>query len=203
MNNDSNIDFKDLWKKQTINQPNMDDLVARLQQFKKANLRSLWKTNILLFCTSAFILFIWYYYQPQFITSKIGIILAIGAMAMYVLFYNRSLKDFKHIDATQTNQQYVQKLIVIQKKQQFMQSTILTWYFILLLAGICLYMYEYTSRMTLSYALVTYGVTLLWIALNWFYIRPKQIKKQETKINNLIKKFEEINQQLKQPEIKY
>jgi uncharacterized membrane protein len=192
----NNIDFKDLWKKQTINQPNIEDLLSRLKQFKKANLRSLWRSNILLFATSAFILFVWYYYQPQFISSKIGIILAILAMAMYVVVYNRSSKDFKAIDATQTNHEYLQKLISIKKKQQFMQSTILSWYFILLLVGICLYMYEYASRMTLIGASLTYGITLLWIGFNWFYIRPKQIKKQEEKVDALIKKFEEIENQL-------
>jgi len=196
MDNDKTIDFKDLWKKQTVNEPNIDDILMRLKQFKKANLRSLWKTNILLFATSAFILFVWYHYQPQFISSKIGIVLAILAMAMYVAVYNRLLKDFKHIDTTQTNREYLEKLILIKRKQQFMQSTMLSWYFVLLLVGICLYMYEYTSRMTVLYALVTYAVTLLWIAFNWFYLRPKQIKKQEKKINDLIAKFEEINNQL-------
>lgn len=193
----NNIDFKDLWKKQTISQPNIEDLMARLKQFKKASLRSLWKTNILLFATSAFILFVWYYYQPQFISTKIGIVLAIVAMVMYVSVYNGLLNIYKDIDATQTNQEYLQKLILIKRKQQFMQSTILSWYFVLLLTGICLYMYEYAIRMTVFYALVTYGVTLLWIGLNWFYIRPKQIKKQQEKINELIAKFEDVNEQLK------
>jgi Flp pilus assembly protein TadB len=192
----NNIDFKDLWKKQTVNQPNIEDLMARLKQFKKAGLRSLWKTNILLFATSAFIVFIWYYYQPQFISTKIGIVLAIVAMIMYVGVYNGLLRIYKDIDTNQTNQEFLQKLILIKRKQQFMQSTILSWYFVLLLAGICLYMYEYASRMTVFYALITYGVTLLWIGFNWFYMRPKQIKKQQAKINELIVKFEDINKQL-------
>jgi hypothetical protein len=59
-------------------------------------------------------------------------------------------------------------------------------------------MYEYAIRMTVFYALVTYGVTLLWIGFNWFYIRPKQIKKQQVKINELIAKFEDVNEQLKE-----
>lgn len=192
----NNIDFKDLWKKQAVSQPNIEDLMARLKQFKKEGLRSLWKTNILLFATSAFIIFIWYYYQPQFISTKIGIVLAIVAMIMYVGVYNGLLRIYKDIDTTQTNQEYLQRLILLKRKQQFMQSTVLSWYFVLLLAGICLYMYEYASRMTVFYALITYGVTLLWIGFNWFYMRPKQIKKQQAKINELIAKFEDINKQL-------
>lgn len=192
----NNIDFKDLWKKQTVNQPNIEDLMVRLKQFKKAGLRSLWITNILLFATSAFIIFIWYYYQPQFISTKIGIVLTILAMVIYVVVYNRLLGSFKNIDATQTNQEYLQKLILIRKKQQFIQSTMLSLYFFLLGVGISLYMYEYACRMTIFWASFTYGITLLWIGFNWFYIRPKQIKKQQTKINELIARFEDINKQL-------
>ena len=194
----NNIDFKDLWKKQAVSQPNIEDLMERLKQFKKAGLRSVWKTNILLFATSAFIIFIWYYYQPQFISTKIGIVLVILAMVMYVAVYNGLLRIYKDIDTTQTNQEYLQRLILIKRKQQFMQYTILSWYFVLLLSGICLYMYEYASRMTIFYAFITYGVTLLWIGFNWFYLRPKQIKKQQAKINELIAKFEDVNSQLKE-----
>ena len=192
----NNIDFKDLWKKQTISQPNIEDLMARLKQFKKAAVRSLWVANFLLAITSVFIIFIWYYFQPQFISTKIGIVLAILSMTFYLTFYNRLMNNYKNIDANQTNHEYLQKLIEIKKKQQFMQSTVLSWYFVVLLTGICLYMYEYASRMTVFYALITYGVTLLWIGFNWFYLRPKQIKKQQDKINSLIEKFEEVNNQL-------
>jgi len=192
----NNIDFKDLWKKQTISQPNIEDLMTRLKQFKKTALRSLWVANFLLAITSVFIIFIWYYFQPQFISTKIGIVLAILSMAFYLTFYNRLMNNYKNIDANQTNHEYLQKLIEIKKKQQFMQSTVLSWYFVVLLTGICLYMYEYVSRMTVFYALLTYGITLLWIGFNWFYLRPKQIKKQQEKINQLIGKFEEVNAQL-------
>ena len=192
----NNIDFKDLWKKQTVSQPNIEDLMFRLKQFKKAALRSLWKTNIMLFAVSAFILFVWYYYQPQFISTKIGIVLTIVAMVTYLVVYNRLLSTFKNIDEAQTNQQYLQKLIFIKRKQQFLQSRILSLYFVLLGVGISLYMYEYASRMSLFYGVLTYVVLFLWIGFTWFYLRPKEIKKHEIKINNLIEKFEEVNKQL-------
>lgn len=196
MDHNNNIDFKDLWKKQTISQPNIEDLLARLKQFKKAGLRTLWITNILLFATCAFIIFVWYNYQPKFISTKIGIVLAILAMVIYLGFYNRFASSYKNIVTAQTNQEYLQKLILIKKKQQFMQSTMLSLYFLLLGIGICFYLYEYTLRMTAFWAVFTYGVTLLWMGFNWFYLRPKQIKKQQSKLNDLIAKFEEVNNQL-------
>lgn len=196
MNNDNHIDFKDLWKKQSVSQPDITDLLSRVSKFKKAALRSLWITNALLFVTSAFIIFIWIYYQPQFVSTKIGIVLTILAMVVYMFVYNKLLTGYKNIDAVQTNQEYLQKLILIKKKQRFLQTKMMSFYFIVLTIGICLYMYEYASRMTLLGAGVTYGITLLWMLFNWFYLRPKQIKKQQEKINSLIEKFEEINNQL-------
>ncbi|MRX40531.1 hypothetical protein GJU43_14675 [Flavobacterium sp. LC2016-23] len=193
---DNNIDFKDLWKKQIISQPDIVDLQERVKQFKRAGVRSIWKTNILLAGTSAFMIFVWYYYQPEFISTKIGIILGILAMVIYVGVYNRLLGIYKDSDATRDNYEYLQQLILIRKRQQFIQSTILSWYFVLLMTGICLYMYEYASRMTVLYALLTYGITLLWIGFNWFYLRPKQIQKQKEKIDSLIEKLELVNEQL-------
>jgi len=193
---DNNIDFKDLWNKQAVSQPNKEDLLSRLNKFKISSLRRLIISNVLLIATSAFIIFIWYYYQPQLITTKIGIVLTILAMVIYLFNYNKLFSSYKAIDNTQSNNEYLQKLISIRTKQQFMQSTMLSLYFIILSLGICLYIYEYTSRMTTFWAIFAYSITLTWIAFNWFYIRPRQIKKQETKINELISKFETINKQL-------
>lgn len=193
---DNNIDFKDLWKKQSVIQPNIEDLLTRLKQFKKVALRSLWITNVLLFATSIFIGVIWYYYQPQFISTKIGIVLMIFTMMIYVAVYNRLLGNYKRVDATKTNHEYLQNLILIKKKQQFLQSTVLSLYLIFLTIGLCLYMYEYASRMTVFWGIFTYAVVLFWMLVNWFLIRPKQIKKQQAKLNGLIAKFEEVNKQL-------
>ncbi|MFB9077610.1 hypothetical protein ACFFLS_01130 [Flavobacterium procerum] len=191
-----NIDFKDLWKMQTVNQPDIEDLKNRLKQFKKLALRSLWIMNISLFATSAFIIFVWVYYQPQFISTKIGIILTILAMVVYMFVHNKLLAEYKIIDSTQTNQEYLQKLILIKKKQQFLQTKMMSFYFIVLTLGIGLYMYEYASRMSFFASSLTYGITLIWILFNWFYLRPKQIRKQQHKINSLIEKFEDVCNQL-------
>lgn len=194
MNN--NIDFKDLWKKQTISPPDIDELFSNLNQFKKTSLRKLILSNVLLIGTSAFIIFIWYYYQPQLITTKIGIVLIILAIVIYLFVYNQLLPSLKTIDNKLSNNKYLQNLISIKRKQQFLQSTMLNLYFILLSSGICLYMYEYTSRMTTFWAIFAYALTLAWIGFNWFYIRPKTIKKQQNKLDELISKFESVQQQL-------
>lgn len=195
---DSNIDFKNIWKQQTSNKPNLEELIGKLKKFRNQNLRRLILANIGLITTSLLIIYIWYRFQPQMITTKIGIVLVIMAMVMFLFAYNKMFMVFYKIDQTQSNNEYLQSLYVVKSKQKFMQTTILNLYFMMLFLGICFYMYEYTSRMTVGAAILTYTVTLAWIAFNWFYLRPKTIKKQQGKLDELINKFEEINNQLKE-----
>lgn len=195
---DSNIDFKNIWKQQTSNKPNLEELIGKLKKFRNQNLRKLILANIALITTSLLIIYIWYRFQPQMITTKIGIVLVILAMVMFLFAYNKMFMVFYKIDQTQSNNEYLQSLYVVKSKQKFLQTTILNLYFIMLFLGICFYMYEYTSRMTVGAAILTYAVTLAWIAFNWFYLRPKTIKKQQGKLDELINKFEEINNQLKE-----
>lgn len=193
---ENNIDFKNLWKQQAVTPPDIQDLFTKLKHFKRVSMRKLIITNVLLIATSVFILFIWYRFQPEFISTKIGIVLVILAMVIYLFVYNKLAVFFKTIDDTQSNSEYLQKLISIKTKQHFLQSTMMSLYFILLGLGLSLYMYEYASRMTILWAIVTYVVTLGWIGFTWFYLRPKEIKKEQTRVNNLIAKFEAVNNQL-------
>ena len=106
------------------------------------------------------------------------------------------LELLKKINETESNQQYLKKLQALKEKQLFMQTTILNLYFLLLSTGISLYMYEYIVQMTVLLGVFSYGITGVWILFNWFYLRPKQIKKQQSKLNDIINKFENIQAQL-------
>ncbi len=194
----SKINFSDLWLMQNAEQPSTEDLLAKINTFKKSHRKKIILQNILLLATCAFIIFIWAYYQPKLLTSKIGIILMVLAMVIFVLSSNKGLDLLKTSNGTKSNQEYLKDLLAIKGRQQFMQTTILNLYFVLLSTGIALYMYEYAALMTTSWAILAYGITAAWILFNWFYIRPRQIKKQQKAINDIIIKFENIQTQLNQ-----
>lgn len=191
------INLNELWSGQKSEQPNTSDLLLKMQKFNKENRKKIIITNVLLGLTSIFILFIWYYYKPQFISTKLGIITIIVAMLIFLISSNRSLVLFNKPSETESNQAYLKNLLKIKEKQQYLQTTILNLYFVLLSTGILLYLYEYASRMTTVWAVVTYSLSGIWILLNWFYLRPRQIKKQQAKINEIISNVEKIQEQLK------
>ena len=193
-----NINFNELWSGQKAEQPTTKDLILKIDNFKKSNRKKIIFINVIFVLTTLFILFIWYYYQPQLITTKIGIVLSILAMAIFAISSNQSLLLFKKTNESENNRNYLKNLLAIKEKQQFLQTTMLNLYFVLLSTGIALYMYEYTSSMTTFWAVFSYGITGLWILFNWFYLRPRQIKKQRAKLNEIINKFENIQTQLDQ-----
>lgn len=194
----NNINFTELWASQKTTLPNQNELISKMNSFKKNNLRKLIITNLLLIATSIFILFIWFYFEPQMIITKLGILLTILAMALFVIAYNQSFALFKNTSNTLSNSDYLKNLLLIKAKQHFMQTTMLNLYFVLLSTGIGLYMYEYVIRMTIFWGFLTCGITAIWVLFNWFYIRPKQIKKQTSKLDDIIAKFEMFNNQLKE-----
>ncbi|OQA10460.1 MAG: hypothetical protein BWY67_01155 [Bacteroidetes bacterium ADurb.Bin397] len=190
--------FSELWKGQKAEQPAAADILVKINNYKRTNRIKILLTNIILIITSLFMIFIWYYYQPQFLSTKIGIVLIILAMGIFVYSLNQSLGALKDTNAASSNQEYLKNLLTIKGKQQYMQTTMLNLYFVLLSTGIALYMYEQASHMSLWWAVFAYGLTALWILFNWFYLRPKQIKKQQSKINEMIAKVENLQSQLKQ-----
>jgi hypothetical protein len=194
----TNIDLKKLWNMQETAIPDTAALFEKTNKFKKLRFIKLLLANFIVLVTAAFMLYIWYHYQPELITTKIGIVCGILAMFLYLFVYNQMATYLKSNNYEMDSFHYLQQLLKLKEKQLFLQTTMLNVYFIVLGVGICLYMYEYACRMTMLWALVTYGVTLSWIALNWFIIRPKTIAKQQKALNELIEKFEKINDQLKQ-----
>lgn len=194
----SNIDFNRLWAEQKTGEPNKENLFWRINKYKKINLRRLIVLNLLSVLASLFIIFVWVYYQPQMITTKIGIVLVILAMVIFVSVYNQSFSLFRNTTNTVSNSRFLKDLLKIKAKQQYMQTTMLNYYFLLLSIGIALYLFEYTVRMTALWGIIVYGITAMWILFNWFFLRPKQIKKQQAKIDEIIQNLEMVMDQLEE-----
>lgn len=191
-------DFKYLWNKQEVAPPDLKDLFEKTRRFRSRHLRKLLLTNILLTATAAFIGYIWYNYHPQMISTKTGMVLVLGAMLSFLFVYNGWLPFLKKVEDSSNTQLYLEQLLKLKEKQRFLQTTMLSVYFLMLSLGIFLYMIEPVSQMSRGWAIFSYGITLLWVCFNWFFIRPRNIRKQEQKINALIADYQAITAQLKQ-----
>ncbi|GGG59718.1 hypothetical protein [Bizionia arctica] len=193
---DTNIDFKNIWNKQESEIPEVKTLYNMANRFKRNNLYKLIAVNLMLLLTSIFIGFIWYYFQPELVTTKIGIIFTISAMIIFLLPYNRQLSLLFKNKSEPNSKEFLQQFIELKEKQIFQQTTMLSVYFIILSLGIGLYLFEYVLKMTITWGIITYEITTLWILINWFYLRPHAIKKQNAKLNKLLAEFKKLNHQM-------
>ena len=193
MNNETNLN--ELWSRQTTKPPQMDELLSKFAKIKRKNLTKLIAVNILMFATIAFIIFIWLYFEPRLITTKIGIVLSILGILVYLFVYNKLIPYLRKIDENQGNSEFLKAVIKLKEQQKFLQTNMLQIYFITLTVGLCLYLYEYVSLMPFPWSIFAYVVTLVWIGFNWFYLRPRVVGKERDKLNGIIKKFESISRQ--------
>lgn len=193
-----NIDFKALWNQQNATPPSLHLLVNDAQNFKKKKQYQIIGLNILLVLTSLFIVGIWFYFEPKLISTKIGIILAVLSMVLFSSVQNTLLPLLKKEDTSLDNRAYLKLLLEVKTKQSTLQTKVISAYFLLLSLGIGLYMIEYALMMPLYWGITCYTLTFLWIAFNWFYLRPRIIKKQNLELDLLIEQFEQLNAQLEE-----
>lgn len=192
----NNIDFKELWNRGKSNVPDVSEVFAKADQLNRKTRNKIWRGNVALSLTVLFMVFIWWYYQPQLITTKIGLTLVIIAIVVFLATTNQMIPLLAKTNVETDSQHFLEQMIRLKQKQEFLNKTMLTGYFIFLSLGIFLYMIEYAGRGSLTFQLVAYGITFAWMALNWFYIRPKTIKKQQSAVNDIITRLEGVNKQL-------
>jgi Flp pilus assembly protein TadB len=188
-------DFNELWSKQTSSPPPIDELLSELTKMNSKERIKLILINFLMIATIAFIIFILLYFKPDLITTKIGIVVTILSILIYQFAYNRLFRYLKPINENQKNSDFLAALIERKEKQKFLQTKMLQFYFLSFSVGLCLYLYEYVVLMPFPWSIFAYVVTLIWIGFNWFYLRPRIIQKEQTKIDAMIQQFEKVNQQ--------
>jgi hypothetical protein len=199
MNNPA--EFHDLWKKQeSAVIPGPEEVFRRAETLRKKTRNGLIRANLLGAGIIAFIVWVVLNAHPRLITTKIGVLLVIIAVICYLLAYNRIIPLLGVNPMDSSNTHYLRQLIEIKKKQEFLHKTMLSFYFALLSLGIFLYMIEYAGRMSLAGALLAYGITTAWIALNWFYFRPRIIKKKGDEIGQLIENLKKVSRDLNEPD---
>ncbi|HUH25565.1 MAG TPA: hypothetical protein VLY87_02985 [Flavobacterium sp.] len=188
----TDIDLKSVWNKQFVPVPNQEELFKKIEDYKVSKVKKTILLNVLLLVTVGFVLFIWVYFKPQLVMTQLGIVLTIISMFL-VIFYNiKTKRSLKKTAINQSNIDYLNHLKVIKLHENLMQTKVMSWYFVLLSVGLVFYMYEYSLMMALSLRIILYAVVLLWIGFNWFVLRPKIIKKNKEKLNDLITSLERI-----------
>jgi len=192
----TNTDFKELWNAQTSTVPTVNELFKKASKLRNYTRYKLLITNLLLAGTLAYLMTIVLSSHNTSTTASIGFTLAILAIAAYLYGSNEIIKLLFTSGFDSSNGEYLRNLIKLKRKQEFLQKTITNFSFVSLSIGVFLYMFDNAMARGLEYSLIAYGLTAAWMAFNWFYTRPRTIKKQLTNLQDIIQKLETVNAQL-------
>ncbi|WP_294607699.1 hypothetical protein [uncultured Bacteroides sp.] len=189
---ENDIDIRELWNRQVVPAVDQSGILGKIESFRKKRIRRTVILNVVLLLTILFIIFIWVYFKPELMSTKIGIILSVLPMGAVLVFNNGLTSLYRKIDEKQSNMDYLNALLKVRSREHIMQTKLMNLYFILLSAGIGLYMYEYTLKRSFIFGVAAYSVVLLWIGFNWFFLRPRMIEKNKRKMEDLIKQIKKL-----------
>ncbi len=191
-------DLKNLWQQlPTQSLDSAQDMISKATHYQRTMKRKTLFSIALLAATFVFIGIIGYLIEPHYVTTRIGVVLVMLSILMFVVVQSQLIALLSPQESLETDsRQYLQQFLAYQKKVKWIQSTVLSLYFVLLSIGLGLYMFEYVVRMPMWMRWAVLVPTVGWMAFNWFYLRVRQIRKQQNKINEIIDQLERVQQQL-------
>ena len=191
-----NINFRDIWNKKNAEIPNIQEIKSTADKYKKKQLQSTtWHIFSLSF-TTVMIIFIWNLIDFKMFTTTLGIILILIALVLYIYLFSQDINVIRKINPSISNQEYLSSLKKLQRQKLYMQTKGISIYYILLTTGFAFYLYEFALLMPRIGWILAYGLTFLWLAIVWFFLRPRQIKKQNEKISTVIDSLELLEKDL-------
>ena len=192
----SNIDLKSLWNQENPSPPSMTTIINQAKKYQQQQWLEHVVHSVSLVATAVFVGWIWWFYQPQLMTTKLGIVLVIIAIILAVGFQSTLLPLLLKENSQLSSRDYLHLLQQLQQKKNTLQTKIISIYFLLLSAGLGLYFYEYTLLMSPLGAFLAYSLTALWMAFNWWFLRPRIIKKQQGELQTLLEELKSLGGQL-------
>jgi hypothetical protein len=193
------IDFKALWKGlPTGPVPPVETVTAEARKLLRQNRRKLWLLNGTMLLTLLFLIWVWTHLQTQLFTTPLGISLILLSIIYYVTVYNRSLAGLFRTLPAHDSKAYLETLLRTRQKQVFLQHRVLGFYYIILSTGMLLYLIEFALQMQVWMALLSYGLTIAWIAVSWLLLRPRAIRKQTAVLDGVIGRLRQVLDQMEQ-----
>ena len=190
----ADIDLKTLWNNRSAERPDADKIYLSAQQAArkaKSKARLLAVTMGVMFL---YMVFVWRYSGMEMQSSKIGLCLVLAALVILCIRKLQFISLLKKTDIAADNKQFLQQLLLIKKERDGKERSALAVYFVLLVAGMLLLLYEPVMRMSPTWRIVVYTLTAGWFLFAWFYLRKRGIAKQNAELDKLIAQLKSLNE---------
>lgn len=193
------IDFKALWNKEEAkDMPDTKELLRRADRVRKLTRIKLITQTLVLLATIAVLLSVGFNIDHEQLTTIIGLVFMVVAIISYLIVANQLLPMLFKSNMVGSSQEYLNQLIRIKRKNEFINKVMINIYFSLLSLGVFLYSLQFVARMSTAWATFYYVMVFGWMGFSWFWSRPRGIRKKQKPLNDIIERLESLNKQLRE-----
>jgi len=190
------MDLKALWHKQEVDSmPDIKALYKKVDGIKRATRVRILMQNLILLTVSAIVIYVGFNIVNAKYTTKIGVVLMVIAMLTYLFVQNRLMPVLFKTNIAMSTHEYLEQLISIKRREDFLNRIMIHIYFALLCIGIGLYFVQFVH--TILSGVLLYGLTLSFLILTWF-LQPRGAKCRQKVLIETIARLEEVNRQLEE-----
>lgn len=190
------MDLKALWHKQEVDSmPDIKALYKKVDGIKRATRVRILMQNLILLTVSAIVIYVGFNIVNAKYTTKIGVVLMVIAMLTYLFVQNRLIPVLFKTNIAMSTHEYLEQLISIKRREDFLNRIMIHIYFALLCIGIGLYFVQFVH--TILSGVLLYGLTLSFLILTWF-LQPRGAKCRQKVLIETIARLEEVNRQLEE-----
>jgi len=191
------VDLKALWNKEEAkDMPDTKELLKKADRVRKLTRIKLITQTLILLATVAVLLTVGFRIDHEQVTTVIGLVLMIIAIVSYLAVANQLLPMLFKSDIGGSSQDYLNQLIRIKRKNEFINKVMINIYFGLLSLGVFLYSLQFVKRMSTGWEVFYYVMVFGWMGFSWFWSRPRGVKKKQKPLNDIIERLEAVNKQL-------
>jgi hypothetical protein len=189
------MDMKTLWhKQQADDMPDISKLYKKADSIKRGTRIRLIFENVMLLSVSAFIIYIGANIDHALLTTKIGVAVMVIAMLTYLFAQNRMIPVLFKTSVTISAHEYLEQLISIKRREDFLKQVMINIYYVLLSVGISLYFIQFVH--SLVSGVLMYGLTLGWMCFAWFYLQRRGCRRRQKALTETIARLETLTRQL-------
>jgi len=134
-------------------------------------------------------------YQPVYPTTRFSIVLCSLAVIAAIIVQGSFLKALiSPLKEDVSNKAMLTALQKLQLRQKKFNARFISAYFLVLSIAMALYLFEFI-RGNVWFGIASYTLTFGWIAIAWFYLRPRAVKKQNASLDSMINHLNALQQE--------
>jgi hypothetical protein len=171
-------DLKEIWKQnESTTVPPIQEVTTRAKGTIRKIRNKLFFSGFIAAAVLGYLIYTQTKMQNEMLTTKIGVTIMALGIVLYLIVSNSILNMFLKNEFSADSRTFLDKMIVLKGKLEMLYKTITTIYFVALTAGLFLALIEQTMSETVLHKVLTYGLSVVWIAFAWFVLRPREMKK--------------------------